>query len=376
MLRMVLVMAGLVALALLAPGTGVAQAPAGAATTTGVSAATATAPAGQVPRRLRVVGGLAAINQYTRVEEPFWSRELQKLSGGRYAAEIVPFDRAGIRGQDLLELMQSGVVPFGNMLVSLVADKAPDLGAADLAGLNPDMNSMRRSVAAFRPYLERQLRERWGVEVLAIYVYPAQVLYCTKPIKGLRSLAGRRIRTSSVSQADLVEALGARPISTPFAEIIANLRAGNIDCAVTGTMSGYTIGLHAHTSHLHTMALSWGMAVFGAHAPTWAALPADLKTLLQRELPLLERRVWDDSDRETGEGVACNAGGASCTAPPPETGRPAMSIVQADADDRRLIADLFARVVQPRWLKRCGTSCSPVWETTLAPVLSQRARER
>eukprot|EP01034_Spumella_vulgaris_P030543 gene30543-37782_t len=42
---------------------------------------------------LRVVGGLADLSQYTRREEPFWTRELPRLSGGRYIAEIVPFDR-------------------------------------------------------------------------------------------------------------------------------------------------------------------------------------------------------------------------------------------------------------------------------------------
>ena len=58
------------------------------------------------PQHLRIVGGLAALNQYTRHEEPFWSRELARLSDGRATAEIVPFDRAGIRAQEMLRLVQ------------------------------------------------------------------------------------------------------------------------------------------------------------------------------------------------------------------------------------------------------------------------------
>ena len=53
----------------------------------------------QMPLELRVVGGLAGVNQYTRYEAPFWTRQLEQLSGGKYGAQIVPFDRAGIRGQ-------------------------------------------------------------------------------------------------------------------------------------------------------------------------------------------------------------------------------------------------------------------------------------
>ena len=120
--------------------------------------------AAQVPapalQHLRIVGGLAGVNQYTRHEEPFWSRELARLSGGRASAEIVPFDRAGIRGQEMLRLVQLGVVPFGTSVLNQSAVLDAELGAPDLAGLNPDVPTLRRSAGAFRPYLEKVLRER------------------------------------------------------------------------------------------------------------------------------------------------------------------------------------------------------------------------
>ena len=110
--------------------------------------------ADQAPaQRLRIVGGLAGVSQYTRQEEPFWTRELPRLTNGRVSAEIVPFDRAGIRGQEMLRLMQLGVVPYGTALLSLSATQDPVFGAPDLAGLNPDMASTRKTVAAFRPII-------------------------------------------------------------------------------------------------------------------------------------------------------------------------------------------------------------------------------
>ena len=47
---------------------------------------------------------------------------------------------------------------------------------------HPDIASLRASVAAFRPYLEQTLRKEQGVELLAVYVYPAQVLFCRTPL--------------------------------------------------------------------------------------------------------------------------------------------------------------------------------------------------
>lgn len=79
--------------------------------------------------RLRVVGGLAGVSQYLRHEEPFWTRTLGSLSQGRYTADIVPFDRAGVPGQDMLTFIRLGVVPFGTALLGLVAGQYPELGA-------------------------------------------------------------------------------------------------------------------------------------------------------------------------------------------------------------------------------------------------------
>ena len=130
------------------------------------------------PLRLRVVGGLAGVNQYTRHEAPFWTSELARLSGGALIADIVPFDQAGIRGQDMLRLLQIGTVPFGTALLSRSQVADPELAAVDLPGMNPDVGSLRTHLAAYRPHLARLLRERHQVELLAVYTYPAQMLFC------------------------------------------------------------------------------------------------------------------------------------------------------------------------------------------------------
>lgn len=326
----------------------------------------------QAPMQLRVVGGLAALNQYKRHEAPFWSQRLAQLSNGRYTAQIVPFDQAGIRGQELLTLVRIGTVPFGTMLVSLASPKDAELAAPDLAGINPDAQSVRKVVAAFRPRLAALLRERHDAELLAVYIYPAQELFCARPITGLTGVKGLRVRTSSVSQSDWIEALGGIPMTTPFSELVPNLRAGNVDCAITGTMSGNTIGLHELTTHMHTMAINWGLAVFVAHGPTWRSLPTDLRELLQRELPLLEAAIWDEAIRETEDGVACNTGVAGCKGG--KAGR--MVAVRPGAADDALRRQILTTVVLPRWIARCGDDCGLTWNRLLAPIVGVEARDR
>lgn len=325
---------------------------------------------GQV--RLRIVGGLAGINQYTRQEEPFWTKELPKLTGGKATAEIVAFDRAGIRGQEMLRLMQLGVVPFGTALLPLTAVQEPSFAAPDLAGLSPDMRVVRKAVAAFRPYLEKTLRTRYGIELLAVYAYPAQVLFCNKPFASLADLAGRRTRTSSPPQADLIEALGGVPVQTGFADIMANMKSGNIECAITGTMSGNTIGLPEVTTHLHTMAINWGLSIFGANAGAWSALSPELRATLKEELPKLEIAIWKEAERETGDGIACNVGSPSCI-----DGRKfkMTEVRPAPTDDARR-RTIFANTVLSRWVHRCGTHCADIWNKTIGPVVGTEARAK
>lgn len=319
---------------------------------------------------LRVVGGLGGVHQHVRHEAPFWTQRLAQLSGGRYTAEVVPMDRAGIRGHDMLAMVRLGSVPFGTLLLSQIAPKDAELSAPDLAGLSPDMATLRRVVAAWRPHLRQLLQQRHGAELLAVYAYPAQVVFCNRPIASLADLKGLRVRTSGPSQSDFIEALGAVPQNLPFGQLVANLVAGNVDCALTGTMSGHTVGLHATSTHLHTLALGWGLSVFVAHGPSWQALPADLRELLLRELPRLEAAIWDEAERETEGGIACNTGQGVCTSGAP--GR--MQRVVPTAQDEALRRQLLAQTVLPRWVQRCGPGCADSWNRLLAPVVALPAQ--
>lgn len=325
------------------------------------STASRVSPPGATPIRLRVVGGLGLITQYTQFEQPFWTRDLPRLTGGRLTADIVPFDRAGVPGVEMLRLLQLGVVPFGTALMSSFSAQYPQYTAVDLPGLSNDIPNLRVAAAAFRPYLEQALRDEHGVEVLAVYVYPAQITFCKRPLARLDDLAGRRVRVSSPAQADFITALGAEPVLTGFAQQRSSLESGDSDCAVTGAMSGNTLGLDTITTHLYPLPLNWGMAVFGANMAAWNALPPDARTLLRTELARLEAAIWAQAERETVEGVACNTGQSGC-----QTGRKgSMVLVPVSAQDEGRRMEVFRTSVLPKWQRRCAVRCDEIWDRTI-----------
>ena len=326
--------------------------------------AAVTSAAGQ-PIELRIVGGLATVSQFRSLEEPFWTQEIRRLTAGRVSATIRPFDHSGLRGQDMLHLIRLGVVPFGTALISLVSGDEPEIAPIDLPGMSPSLASLHRNVASFRPSLTAILKERYGVELLGIYAYPAQVLFCNQPFAGLDDLKGRRIRTSSVAQSELVSALGALPVVTAFTDIVPSINRGAVECAITGTLSGNQIGLSEVTSHMHTMSIGWGLSLFAANETVWNTVPPDIQNALRKGIANLEERIWEAADRDTQLGIACNSGAPDCVGEKPAR----MTLVHSSVADEARLRQVLADTVIPGWLDRCGSHCIETWNKTLGSTM-------
>jgi TRAP-type C4-dicarboxylate transport system substrate-binding protein len=321
------------------------------------------------PIQLKVVGGLAGVSQYTKLEEPFWTHEVPELTRGRVQAEIHPSDRSGLPGQEMLQLMRLGVVPFGTALLALVSGDEPELNAVDLPTLNPDMATLRKTVELYRAQLHDTLQQKYGIELLGIYAYPAQVLYCARSFSTLTDIAGRRVRTSSVGQSEMMAALGAIPIVTPFSEIVNAVKNNVVDCAITGTMSGGEIGLPNVTSYISPMSISWGLSFFGANKLAWDQLPAEIRAILQSGINRLEQSIWDAADRETAGGLACDVGTSGCV-----SGKAYhMTLVPISAEDEALRKHLLIKSILPKWIRRCGNECVTAWNGTLGNALGIQA---
>jgi TRAP-type C4-dicarboxylate transport system substrate-binding protein len=333
--------------------------------------AVSTGRSADAPIQLKVVGGLAGVSQFTRLEEPFWKQEVPVLTGGRVHAEIHSFDRSGLPGQEMLQLMRLGVVPFGTALLALVSGDEPELNAVDLPTLNPNMTALRATVEAYRGHLKDVLLQRYGIELLGIYAYPAQVLYCVQPFTNLKDLLGRKVRTSSVGQSEMMSALGAIPIVIPFSDTVKAVKTEVADCAITGTMSGNEIGLPAVTSYISPMAISWGLSIFGANKIAWDQLPTDIRNDLRRGIHKLELSIWDAADHETADGLACNTGADSCIGGKIYH----MRLVPLTAGDEALRKQLLTKTILPKWIERCGSDCVTAWNETLGASLGIQATD-
>lgn len=312
---------------------------------------------------LKVVGGLGQAVQFKRFEEPFWEHELADRSHGQVTAEVTPYDADGLSGPELLQLTRLGAITIGDVPLAQVASEDPEVAGLDLAGMNGDIDALRRSVAAYRTTLANLYRERYGVELLAVWTNPAQVVFCNRPIAGLADLAGLNVRVASAMHGDFIRGLGGVGVAIPFDGLMDALRKHVADCAITGAISGYQIGLPAVTSYVSNATVSWGPNILIANHAAWQRFDPALREFLTARIDELGERLWHNADHETQEGIACLTGGP-CSAGPPAH----MTLVPTSPQDRALVHKSLVDAVLPRWSERCGAECVGNWNETIGKL--------
>ena len=319
---------------------------------------------------LRITGGLSNLTAYQLYEQPFWTKTIPEKSKGQVTAEIKGFNEMGLKGPELLRLMGTGVVEFGTATLSYFAGENPINEAIDLAGLAPDAKTAREITKAFEPVYAKLYGEGDRVKLLGISPYPAQVLFCNAEIKGLTDIKGKKVRTSSRTQADFVEALGGSSVTMAFGEVVPALQNKVVDCAITGSLSGYSAKWYEVSTHLVALPINWNQQIHAANGKTWAKLDPKVQRFLQTEVDGLVNNIWDAAAKQTQEGYDCNTGAAACTQPL----KGKMVLVQPSEADRALLKDIRDKVVT-KWAQRCSAPCVQDFNATIGKQLGIVAKK-
>lgn len=319
---------------------------------------------------LKITGGLSNLTAYNDYEKPFWTKTITEKSKGQVTAEIKGFNEMGIKGPELLRLMGSGVIEFGTATLSYFASDNPINEAIDLAGLAPDVKIAREVTNAFEPVLAKLYGQGNAVKLLGISTYPAQVLFCNADIKGLADVKGKKVRTSSRTQADFVEALGGSSVTMAFGEVVPALQNKVVDCAITGSLSGYSAKWYEVSTHLVALPINWNQQIHAVNGKAWAKFSPALQKFLQTEVNGLVNEIWDAAARQTQEGYDCNTGAAACTQPV----KGKMTLVVPSAADRELLAKIRADVIS-KWAARCSAQCVKDFNATIGKVVGVTAKK-
>ena len=315
--------------------------------------------------QLKVVGGLSNLSAYNDYEKPFWTKVVPSLSNGQITADIKGFNEMGIKGPELLRLMSQGVIEFGTATLSYFASDNPINEAVDLAGLAPDAKTARAVVDAFEPVYAKYYSAGTGIKLLGLSPYPAQVLFCNAEIKGLADLKGRKVRTSSRTQAEFVDALGGSSVTMAFGEVVPAMQNKVVDCAITGSLSGYSAKWYEVSTHLYALPINWNPQIHAVNQKAWNKLDPKVQTFLQTNIKSMINNMWEAAAAQTQQGYDCNTGSASCTQPV----KGKMVLVLPTEADRALLKKLMQQTVLPKWAARCSASCVHDFNATIGKIV-------
>ena len=138
----------------------------------------------------------------------------------------------------VLPALQRNDIAFGEVLMSSYAHLHPLLGMDALPFMVRGFDDAQRLWQLTRPGIQEFLLARQGVRLLCAVPWPAQGLFCRRPVNSIADLKGLKLRIQSDWTRRLAELWGAQPVVLTAGELPRSLEQGSIDAMLSSSTTG------------------------------------------------------------------------------------------------------------------------------------------
>lgn len=318
-------------------------------------------------QKLRVAGNLLATGLILQHKEQPFFENFQKVSGLNVEVDYKPMDALGIKDTEGLRTLRSGLFDIVSLRLAQVSRDEPFVLGLDLVGLNPDYETTRKVMDAYREPFDKRLQDRFKAKLLALWPFGPQVLFCKPEIKGLADLKGKKVRVYDQSLAKFIEQLGGIPVTLAFGETQQALQRGVVDCAITGASSANSAGWPEVTEYFMPIGFQSAVQAYAINLDTWNKMTPDQQQKLMAAFGKLEKDIFDYSKELFDDALRCNVGKEPCTT----VKKYAMKEVPVSPADQALVRDAVGKVSFPAWAEVCEKSykgCGDVWKAALGGI--------
>jgi TRAP-type transport system periplasmic protein len=256
------------------------------------------------PIPMRMGGYGAATTGFSRALKAIGDR-LEAAFGPRvdvkYVWNIMDF---GYRADDILWLVESGVLTLGYQSSSYLTDRIPELGLVDLPFLFADKDAARSAIdGALGEFLTRHIEARTNYRILGYFENGFRhISNRLREVREPSDLAGMRIRVlPSEIQAKTFALLGAEPLRCDLTEAISGIAAGTIDAQENPLANTVTYGVHKfHPFHTLTSHFYVSRPIF-LYRTAFDAWPPELQQAMRdavREAIVWQRERAIEEERD------------------------------------------------------------------------------
>lgn len=211
---------------------------------------------------------------------------LEAAFGGRIEVKYVwNIMDLGYRSEDILWLVEHGLLTLGYQSSSYLTERVPELGLVDLPFIFASKDEARGAMdGRLGETLTRAIERQMDYRILGYFENGFRhISNRLRQVRAPGDLAGMRIRVlPSKVQARTFELLGAVPLRWDLTEALAAIAAGTIDAQENPLANTVTYGAHKF-HHFHTLTGHFYLSrpIF-IHRPTFDSWPRDLQDAMRK----------------------------------------------------------------------------------------------
>lgn len=276
-------------------------------------------------------------NYITSVARDF-AADVGKATKGELDIKIhsnsVLFKRA-----DLKRAVQTGQVPLGDVLVSVLGNEDAIFEVDAVPLLARDFDSAWKLWQASRAQMEARLQKQ-GIKLLYSVPWPPQGIYTKVPVKQMSDFKGMKFRAYNAATSRLVELMGASPTTVNSGDVPQAFGTGLIEAMITSPATGVDSQAWDFAKYYYDVQAFIPKNVVMVNARSFARLPEASQKAVLAAAERAEKKGWEVARAKTSELTQTLAKNGMVVGPTPEAMQPELAKIGA--------------VMAEEWLKKAG----------------------
>jgi TRAP-type C4-dicarboxylate transport system substrate-binding protein len=225
-----------------------------------------------------------------------FAADVAKATGGKL--EIVVHSNGSlIKMPEIKRAVQTGQVPIGEILGSVLANESPLFAFDSNPFLANSYAKERRLWHIARPYVEKKLAAQ-GIELLYSVPWPPQGIYTKKPIESIADLKGIKFRTYSPTTSRFAELIGATPTTVQVPDIPQAFKTGLVDAMITSGATGVDTQAWDYLKYYYDTQAFLPQNMVLVNKAAFHKLPAAEQKAVLAAAKEAEARGWKTSEAE------------------------------------------------------------------------------
>ena len=207
-----------------------------------------------------------------------------------------------IKHPEIKRAVQTGQVPIGEILISVLANESPLFAFDSNPFLANGYEKEKKLWAAAKPYLEKRL-DAQGIRILYSVPWPPQALWAKKEIKSIADMKGLKMRTYSPTTSRLAELVGAIPTTVQLPEVPQAFRTGVVDLMITSSSGGVDSQAWDYLTHFYDTEAFVPHNAMLVNKAAFAKLDAATQKAMLDAAKRAEERGWKASEEDNARAI-------------------------------------------------------------------------